>query len=83
MFDKVIKNVRVVRPHQDTIEKLDIGIKNGKFSHIAPEIKPEETTEIFDAKNLLGFPGVVDSHMHVGIYQPLSEDAVSESKAAA
>ena len=29
------------------------------------------------------FPGLVDGHMHVGIYSPLAEDAVSESKAAA
>ncbi len=83
IFDKIIKNVRVVRPNQESIEKLDIGIKDGKFSHFASEINSEDTPEIFDAKNLLGFPGVVDSHMHVGIYQPLSEDAVSESKAAA
>ena len=38
---------------------------------------------MFDAKKLLAFPGCVDAHMHVGIYRPLAEDAVSESKAAA
>ena len=32
---------------------------------------------------LLAFPGCVDAHMHVGIYRPLAQDAVSESKAAA
>jgi len=30
-----------------------------------------------------GVPGVVDAHMHAGIYAPLKEDAVSESRAAA
>ncbi|RUR73384.1 dihydroorotase family protein [Chlorogloeopsis fritschii PCC 9212] len=83
LLDKVIKNVRVVRPNQHTIEKVDIGIKNGKFAQIAPQISPDQTKEVFDAKNLLGFPGVVDAHMHIGIYQPLAQDAVSESKAAA
>jgi allantoinase len=83
LLDKVIKNVRVVRPNQHTIEKLDIGIKNGKFAQIAPQISPDQTKEVFDAKNLLGFPGIVDAHMHIGIYQPLAQDAVSESKAAA
>jgi len=34
-------------------------------------------------KGLLAFPGVVDAHMHTGIYAPLAEDAVSESRAAA
>jgi len=83
MLDKVIRNVRVVRPNRQTVDLLDLGIKDGKFARIEPEIHPQEAKEMFDAQNLLGFPGVVDSHMHVGIYQPLAEDAVSESKAAA
>lgn len=82
-LDKVIKNVRVVRPNRRSVDLLDLGIKDGKFARIEPEIHPQEAKEMFDAKNLLGFPGVVDSHMHIGIYQPLAEDAVSETKAAA
>jgi allantoinase len=38
---------------------------------------------VHDGRGLLAFPGVVDAHMHSGIYSPLAEDAVSESKAAA
>lgn len=83
VLDKVIKNLRVVRPKQESIEKLDIGIKDGKFTQIAPEIAPEQAKEVFDAQNRLGFPGLVDAHMHIGIYQPLDQDAVTESKAAA
>lgn len=83
VLDKIIKNVRVVRPHHHGVERLDLGIKEGKFAEIAPDISPDKGTEIFDAQNLLGFPGVVDAHMHIGIYQPLNEDAVSETKAAA
>ncbi len=83
VFDKVIKNVRVVRPNQHSVEQLDLGVKDGKFARIAPEISPAQAQEVFDAKNLLGFPGVVDAHMHIGIYQPLPLDAITESKAAA
>ena len=83
VFDKVIKNLRLVRPHQESVEQLDIGIKDGKFAQIAPEIDPEQAKEVFDAQNRLGFPGLVDAHMHIGIYQPLEQDAVTESKAAA
>ncbi|MCA1992486.1 MAG: amidohydrolase family protein [Coleofasciculus sp. S288] len=83
VFDKVIKNVRVVRPNQQSVDLLDLGIKDGKFAEISPEISPDQTKDVFDAKNLLGFPGVVDAHMHIGIYQPLDQDAVTESKAAA
>ncbi len=83
VFDKVIKNVRVVRPQAQSVERLDLGVKDGKFAEILPEISPDLAREVFDAKNLLGFPGVVDAHMHIGIYQPLSLDAFTESKAAA
>ncbi len=82
-LDRLIKNVRVVRPHQASVDRLDVGIKDGKFSQIAPEISPEQAKEVVDAQNLLGFPGVVDAHMHIGIYQPLDQDAIAESKAAA
>jgi allantoinase len=82
-FDLVIKNARVVRPNAAGVDGLDIAIKDGKVAHLAPEIRAEDANEVFDAKRLLAFPGCVDAHMHVGIYRPLREDAVSESKAAA
>ena len=77
VLDKIIKNVRVVRPHHDAVELLDLGIKDGKFATIAPNISPDNGKEVLDGKNLLGFPGVVDAHMHIGIYQPLDKDAVT------
>ena len=82
-FDLVIKNARVVRPNDSGVDCLDVAIKNGKVIRLAPEIRAEDSAEVFDAKRLLAFPGCVDAHMHVGIYRPLAEDAVSESKAAA
>jgi allantoinase len=82
-LDTIIKNVRVVRPNRTSVDLLDIGIKDGKFARLAPDIKAEEAREVVDGKNLLAFPGCVDGHMHVGIYQPLAQDAVTESKAAA
>jgi allantoinase len=83
VLDLIIKNVRVVRPHRDAVELLDLGIKDGKFTQIAPNISLGEGKQVFDAQNFLGFPGVVDAHMHIGIYQPLDRDAASETKAAA
>lgn len=82
-LDLLIKNVRVVRPNKQAVDVLDVGIKDGKFARLAPEITAAEANEVRDAKNQLAFPGLVDAHMHVGIYQPLEKDAVTESKAAA
>src|ERR1700752_1789961 len=83
LFDLVIKNARVVRPNVTSVDRLDIGIKDGKIARLAPDMAGGEAKEVFDAKNLLAFPGCVDAHMHIGIYAPLAQDAVSESKAAA
>ncbi len=81
-LDLIIKNVQVVRPNKDNVEKMDLGIKDGKFAKIEPEIKPEEAKKVFDGKGLLGFPGVIDGHTHVGIYNNLKDDAQTESAAA-
>ncbi len=82
-FDSIIKNARVVRPGHDSVEDLDLGIRDGRFAAIAPELDAAHAAEVIDARGWLAFPGLVDAHMHVGIYQELSQDALSESRAAA
>jgi allantoinase len=82
-WDLLVKNVRIVRPKGDTVQEGDIAIKNGKFAKIRPGIPVDEAVTVYDGKGRLAFPGAVDAHMHTGIYAPLAEDAVSESRAAA
>jgi len=81
--DLLIKNVGVVRPQGSDVHECDIAIKGGKFSQVAARIDPKSAKKVHDGKGLLAFPGVVDAHTHAGIYSPLAEDAVSESRAAA
>ncbi len=82
-LDTLIKNVRIVRPDGSGAENLDVGIADGRFAKIAPDIDAAEAREVVDGGNRLAFPGLVDVHTHVGIYAPLAEDAATESKAAA
>jgi allantoinase len=82
VLDLLIKNVRVVRPNRPTVDRVDLGVTDGRFTRIAPEIPAADARQVFDARGRLGFPGVIDAHTHVGIYSPLAEDAVTESKAA-
>ncbi len=82
-YDLLIKNVRVVRPHGHAVHEADIAIAGGKIAHIAPALPVERAKAVYDGRGRLAFPGVVDAHMHSGIYSPLAEDAVTESKAAA
>lgn len=82
-LDLLIKNVRVVRPDHDEVSRVDLGVKDGVFTRIEADIPVEEATEVVDGGGKLAYPGVVDAHQHWGIYNPLSEDAVTESRAAA
>jgi allantoinase len=83
MLDVVIKHVRVVRPNRPAVERLDLGIRNGRFARVAPDIPAGDARDVYDGRDLLAFPGLVDAHTHVGIYAPLADDAVTESQAAA
>lgn len=81
-LDVIVKNVRVVRPRQPAIETLDVGVRDGRFARLAPAIPVAEARRVYNGRGRLAFPGVVDAHTHAGIYAPLAEDAVTESRAA-
>lgn len=82
-FDLLVKNARVVRPDASELAELDIAVSGGKFARLAPAIPAGSAAEVVDAGGRLVFPGAVDAHQHWGIYNPLAEDAVSESRACA
>lgn len=86
MLDTLIKNATVIRTVADASpdgDPLDIGIAEGKIAKIEANIDPAEAKEVVEADGRLAFPGVVDAHQHWGIYNPLAEDADTESRAAA
>lgn len=83
LYDMLIKNVRVVRPRETSVAQQDIAVRDGKVVKMAAEIPASSAREVVDGKNQLAFPGLVDPHMHTGIYGPLAQDARSESLAAA
>jgi allantoinase len=82
-YDLVIKNVRAVRPQSDGVERLDVAVKDGKFAAFEPSIDVTLAAQVLDGDDKHLFPGVVDVHQHWGIYNPLAEDADSESRASA
>src|SRR5690606_11509586 len=82
-YDLLVKNVRLARPHQDGTPVTDIAVRDGRFARVAPGLSADDAREVVDGEGLVAFPGLVDAHMHVGIYSPLAQDAVTESKAAA
>ncbi|MBM3158138.1 MAG: dihydroorotase family protein [Bacteroidetes bacterium] len=83
MYDLIIKNVFVVQPGNEGSFHADIAISNGKIEAITPFIPADQARQLYDGNGQLAFPGLVDAHMHTGIYNPLAEDALTESRAAA
>lgn len=82
-YDLVILNAKVVDPSTAEPQTRDVAVSGGKIAAIETRIEPSQATEVLDARDQLLFPGVVDAHMHTGIYSILNEDAVTESRAAA
>lgn len=82
-FDLLIKNVRVVSPNSIEVPDADIAVRGGKIVEIASSLDTDRAARVVDGGGKLAFPGAVDAHQHWGIYNPLDEDAVSESRASA
>jgi allantoinase len=81
-YDTLVENVRVVRPGTDSVVDRDVAITDDTFAAVETEIPRSDADTVFDADGLMAFPGAVDAHTHVGIYQHPSEDAPTETAAA-
>ena len=70
-FDLIIKNVQVIKPKENGMNHFDIGIKDGVFKRLVANLDPNDAHEVYDGGGKLAFPGLVDAHMHTGIYNCL------------
>ena len=82
-FDLLIKNVQVVSPNSTDVVNADIAIADGTIARIEAGIDAADGARVVDGGGKLAFPGAVDAHQHWGIYNPLGEDAATESRASA
>ena len=65
----LIQNGLVYTMEADRPEKLDVKIKDGKITRLAPDIAPERDETVFDAGGMRVYPGFIDAHSHIGIAQ--------------
>lgn len=82
-YDLIITNVRVVSANAATPFSGDIAVKDGTIAAIGTTLDATNAARVVDGGGKLAFPGVVNAHQHWGIYNPLSDDTVSESRASA
>lgn len=48
---------------------MDLQIRDGKIVKLAPFIAPGKGEEVFDARGMRVYPGLIDAHSHIGIAQ--------------
>ena len=78
-YDTVIVDAHVISP-QGIIDK-NIVIDNEKIIRFANDI-PSCDKKI-NANGLIAIPGLIDTHVHYGVYSPIDKAARTESHAAA
>jgi imidazolonepropionase-like amidohydrolase len=69
----LIKNATIYTMAQDVIEKGDILVKDGKIAKIGVGLEEPEA-EILNAEGLVALPGMIDTHTHIGGFDPLVAD---------
>lgn len=72
-LDLYIKNGHVVFPGVG-VQKANIGVRNGKIVGIYEPGEEHEAAKVLDVEGLYVFPGLVDAHQHLGIYNDIAED---------
>ncbi len=81
LMDMAIVNGKVVIPGNGIFE-LNVYVKNGKVASIGryDDIK---ALNVIDAAGKYVIPGIIDPHVHMGLFVPFEEDLKSETKSAA
>ena len=80
--DILITNAAAVIPRIGIVE-TNIMIENGKIKTLTKSIDNIHASKIINANGKYVLPGVIDPHVHYGVYTPIDEAAQTESRSAA
>jgi dihydropyrimidinase len=80
-FDTLIRNGTVVDPEHG-LRDADIGINDGRIAAVLSRGVPAEAAETIDARGLHVFPGLIDTHVHFGFAEPVTEYTTETTYAA-
>lgn len=78
-YDLVIQNGVCIIPEIGSLN-INVGIKNGKIASLTnTEIQGRKN---IDASGMFVLPGIIDPHTHLGLFAPLKDELVSETRSA-
>jgi len=78
--DTVVRNCRIVSP--EGISRESIAIHEGKIVAMGDDAYLPEADNTIDAGDNHVLPGIIDIHVHVGLFHPI-EDEIKDTAAAA
>jgi hypothetical protein len=64
-FDLLVKGGLLVDPAHKRQGLFDVGIANGQVVEVETDLYPDQAREVFDARDRLVLPGLVDTHVHI------------------
>lgn len=79
--DILIKNGNAIIPFNGIVN-TNILIENGKIKALKKTIKNVTANKIINAENKYILPGIIDPHVHYGVYTPINSAAITESASA-
>lgn len=79
--DVLIKNVNAVIPFNGIVN-TNVLIEDGKIKSLKKTIGQVSADRIIDAQSKYILPGIIDPHVHYGVYTPIDEAASTESASA-
>jgi dihydroorotase len=75
MTDLLLKGGEVIDPSRSLRGKLDVAVKDGAISQVAPGISPRAWPRVIDVSGKLVVPGLIDLHCH--IYEGVNQTGVN------
>lgn len=64
----LFKNATVYPITSRAVPNCDVLVANGKIKDVGPNLQPPLQVEVVDCKNQYLFPGFIDVHTHLGLY---------------
>jgi dihydropyrimidinase len=80
--DLIIKNANVVIPKVGVL-RTNILIENGKIKELTNSSASVNYSKSINANDKYVLPGIIDPHVHYGVFSPIEKAAATESKSAA
>lgn len=80
--DILVTNASLVVPNKGIFPDTNILIENGKIKKLLRSVDNVNAGKKINAEGKYVLPGVIDPHVHYGVYTPIEKAATTESRSA-